>query len=153
MAWNYTPTEPRAPDREMIPKTLLRAMAGLAIASLVIVSYSVLTGRDHAGVPKPSEAIQSRTLILEGGGAKRVVVRDGEGQLLMDLPHGGFITVVQNGLAHERKKQGVDLLLPVTLTEYANGRLTIFDPSTGWSAELHGFGDDNKAAFERLLDH
>jgi hypothetical protein len=33
-----------------------------------------------------------------------------------------------------------------------NNRLEIFDPSTGWGADLMGFGADNSAAFARLLN-
>ena len=40
---------------------------------------------------------------------------------------------------------------PVRLIAYANGRLTVLDPETGWSVELGDFGSDNKAAFERLM--
>jgi len=41
----------------------------------------------------------------------------------------------------------------VRLVAYDNGRLTLHDDRTGWSVELHAFGDANKAAFERLLDN
>ena len=41
---------------------------------------------------------------------------------------------------------------PIRLVRYDNGRLVAEDPATGWSAELYAFGQDNKAAFERLLD-
>ena len=71
--------------------------------------------------------------------------------MLADLAHGGFITVIQNGLQTERRKHGIDPALPVRLVRYDNNRLTILDPATGWSVELHIFGADNKAAFERLL--
>jgi putative photosynthetic complex assembly protein len=37
------------------------------------------------------------------------------------------------------------------VVQYDNGRLVAEYPATGWSAELYAFGDDNKAAFERLL--
>jgi putative photosynthetic complex assembly protein len=60
--------------------------------------------------------------------------------------------VIQNGLATERKKHRVDPLLPVRIVEYANGRLAVEDPETGWSIELYAFGAENRAAFERLLD-
>ena len=69
----------------------------------------------------------------------------------MDLPHGGFITVIQNGLERAREVAGVDQSRPVRIVEYANGRLTVQDDLTGWSAELGAFGSDNRAAFERLM--
>jgi putative photosynthetic complex assembly protein len=138
-------------DKDMIPVGLVRAMFGLAFVSLVIVSAAVVSGREPVGQPKAAPILQERQLILEGGGAKAVKVREADGTLIADLAHGGFITVIQNGLGRERFKQGVDPMLPVRLVQYENGRLTLHDPETGWSAELHAFGADNKAAFERLL--
>jgi putative photosynthetic complex assembly protein len=153
---DQTFSEPNTPgfrsrNPELIPKALLRAMFALAMASLLIVSFSVYSGRDHVGQPLASEPVAQTRLILQGGGAKAVTVRDANGDVMADLAHGGFITVVQNGLETERRKHGVDPMLPVTLVRYANGRLTIIDPETNWSVELGSFGADNKAAFERLL--
>ncbi|MDJ0628115.1 MAG: photosynthetic complex assembly protein PuhC [Rhodobacter sp.] len=149
----FTPRAPalRNTDREMIPKVLVRAMFALAMASLAIVSFAVLTDRPHVGVPPAAKALQSRGLILEGSGAKAVRVLARDGTVLADLAHGGFITVIQNAMAHERGKNGIAGNPPVDLVAYANGRLAIHDPATGWSAELGNFGKDNKAAFERLL--
>ncbi|MFN3937821.1 MAG: photosynthetic complex assembly protein PuhC [Gemmobacter sp.] len=139
-------------DREMIPRALLRAMLALALASLAIVTFAVATDRPTVGQPKPAAIVQERTIALIGGGAQAVTVLDDTGAVLADMEHGGFVTVIQNGLARERLKHGVAANLPVRLVEYANGRLTVHDPETGWSAELHAFGADNKAAFERLLN-
>ncbi|MDJ0825355.1 MAG: photosynthetic complex assembly protein PuhC [Rhodobacter sp.] len=149
----YTPRAPqlRNTDREMIPKVLVRAMFALAMASLVIVSFGVYTDRPHVGVPHEAEVLQSRQIMLEGGGAKAVKVLAADGTVLADLAHGGFITVIQNAMAHERGKNRVAGNPPVELVAYANGRLAVHDPETGWSAELGNFGQDNKAAFERLL--
>jgi putative photosynthetic complex assembly protein len=69
----------------------------------------------------------------------------------MDLPHGGFITVIQNAMERARLTAGVDKLLPVRIVKYANGRLSAVDDYSGWSAELGAFGSDNRAAFERLM--
>ncbi len=70
----------------------------------------------------------------------------------MDLPHGGFVTVIQSGMARARTVARVEGNPPIRLVRYDNGRLVAEDPATGWSAELYAFGQDNKAAFERLLD-
>jgi len=138
-------------DREMIPKTLVRAMFGLALATVLIVGFAALTGREPSGQPKPGSIVAEREIALIGGGAKAVTVLAADGTVLADLAHGGFITVIQNGLQTERRKHGIDPALPVRLVRYDNNRLTILDPATGWSVELHIFGADNKAAFERLL--
>lgn len=137
---------------EMIPTALLRAMFALAVITLVITSFAVLTDRPPVGQPKPSEVVASRAIILEGLDAQSVVVRNADGTLLADLPHGGFITVIQNAMARERLVHRIEGNPPLNIVRYANGRLVAEDPATGWSAELYAFGGDNKAAFERLLD-
>jgi putative photosynthetic complex assembly protein len=147
-----TRTGPRpSDDKDMIPKPLLRAMLALVLASLAVVSFSVFTGRDRVGVPKEAVIVAERTIILQGGGAQAVTVLDADGAVLMDLPHGGFVTVIQNAMERARLTAGVDKLLPLRIVEYANGRLSAVDDYTGWSAELGAFGSDNKAAFERLM--
>jgi len=138
-------------DPHMIPTKLLLAMLALVLASLAVVTFSVVTDREHTGVPKPAEIVAERTVILQGGGAQAVTVLDETGKVLMDLPHGGFITVIQNANERARFVKGVDKLLPLRIVEYANGRLTVHDDHSGWSAELGAFGSDNRAAFERLM--
>ena len=142
---------PKARQPDMIPKSLLLAMLALVLATLIVVGYSALTGRAHVGQPQPAAILHERTIILKGGGAQSVTVLDADGKPLMDLPHGGFITVIQNGMERARFTAGVDKMLPVRIVEYANGRLTAVDDYTGWSVELGAFGSDNKAAFERLM--
>ena len=138
-------------SKDMIPKPLLMAILALVLASLAVVSFAVLTGRSHVGVPKPAAIVAERSIVLKGGGAQAVTVLAPDGTLLMDLPHGGFITVIQNAMERARLTAGVDKLLPLRIVEYANGRLTAVDDYTGWSAELGAFGSDNRAAFERLM--
>lgn len=140
-----------APKPEMIPTNLLRAMLALVLASLLLVGYSAVTGREPSGQPKPAAILAERSIILQGGGAQAVTVLATDGSLLADLPHGGFITVIQNGLERARLTAGIDKTLPVRVVKYANGRLTVLDDYSGWSAELGAFGDDNRAAFERLM--
>jgi putative photosynthetic complex assembly protein len=138
-------------EREMIPRTLLLGMLALALASLAIATFSALTDRPHVGVPAAGKVIEARELILEGVSAQAVVVRDIDGTVLLDLPHGGFITVIQSGMERARQVARVPGNPPMRVVRYDNGRLVAEDPATGWSAELYAFGQDNKAAFERLL--
>ena len=146
-----TPSRPTDPNREMIPARLLVAMLILALSSLALVSFAVVTGRETVGRPKPATILSERIIHLVGRDAQAVTVTDADDTLLFDLPHGGFITVIQNGLERERTVARVDQSLPVRLVHYANGRLTVIDPATGWSVELGNFGVDNRAAFQKLL--
>ncbi|NBE08259.1 photosynthetic complex assembly protein PuhC [Paragemmobacter ruber] len=137
---------------EMIPTALVRAMFALALATLGITTIAVVTDRPTVGQPKPSQVVSSQAIILEGRDAQAVTVRNTDGTVLADLPHGGFITVIQNAMARERLVHRIEGNPPLYIVRYANGRLVAEDPATGWSAELYAFGGENKAAFERLLD-
>ena len=139
-------------EKDMIPRTLLLGMAALALSTLALASYSVATGRDRVGVPVAGTVVQSTPIILQGKSAQAVVVKRPDGTILADLPHGGFITVIQSGMARERLVHGITGNPPVNIVRYDNGRLVAEDPATGWSAELYAFGSDNKAAFERLVE-
>jgi putative photosynthetic complex assembly protein len=145
----HNPSQNR--EREMIPRTLLWGMLALALSTLALVTLSVLTDRPHVGVPQAAAVVSKTSVILEGLSAQAVVVRRPDGSVLMDLPHGGFITVIQSGMARNRLVKGVQGNPPIDIVKYDNGRLVAEDPATGWSAELYAFGQDNKAAFERLL--
>lgn len=139
------------PETGMIPARMLVAMAFLVGAALAIVGAASVSGRPVVGVPQASAIQAERLLILEGHGAKAVTVRHTDGTVLADMAHGGFVTVVQNGLERVRLVHGVAADLPVRLIRYADGRLSLLDPETNWNVELYAFGSDNKAAFERLL--
>jgi putative photosynthetic complex assembly protein len=138
-------------EREMIPRTLLWGMFALAMSALTLATFATLTDRPHVGVPIVGEPIAERMFILEGKSAQAVIVRDDKGQVLLDLPHGGFVTVIQSAMARARLVARIEGNPPMKVVQYDNGRLVAEDPATGWSAELYAFGDDNKAAFERLL--
>ncbi|MBC2836609.1 photosynthetic complex assembly protein PuhC [Paragemmobacter straminiformis] len=144
-------TETPNREKEMIPRTLLLGMAALALSSLALVSYSVATGRSHVGVPDAGTVTARTQIVLEGLSAQAVIVKRPDGTVLADLPHGGFITVIQSGMARERLVHHVQGNPPIDIVRYDNGRLVAEDPATGWSAELYAFGSDNRAAFERLL--
>jgi len=64
---------------------------------------------------------------------------------------GGFLSGMWRVLQRERTKARVDLDGPVIIRARENNRFEIFDPSTGWGADLMGFGADNSAAFAKLL--
>lgn len=147
----FTGIQDRLAERDKIPAALLWAMLALAMASLAVVSFAVLTNRPHEGVPKAANVVSEHWMVLEGLDAQAVIVKDVDGRVLLDLPHGGFVTVVQNAMARNRTVQRIKGNPPLRIVEYDNGRLVAEDPSTGWSAELYAFGDQNKAAFERLL--
>ena len=141
------------PDaNDMIPPVIIKAMFALVFATLAMVAFARLTDQPMVAVPPTAEVLRERTVSLIGGGAQAVTVLDENGAVLADLAHGGFVTVIQNGLQRQRLMHGVDPDLPVRIVEYANGRLSVHDDLTDWSVELRNFGADNAAAFVRLMD-
>ena len=85
-------------------------------------------------------------------GAAKVL--DQHGTLIADFTaeKGGFVAGIERVVARERQKVGAPINAPVLLQLREGNRLSLFDPSTGWTAELMGFGADNTRTFARLLD-
>lgn len=144
--------KPGKPEAELIPKPLLRAMIGIALLSLALTSYAVLTGRPREGVPPPGNVVAEKLVVLKDIDARHVTVSDPEGNLLLDLPEGGFVDVMAAAVRRSRAVARITDNPPVRIVRYDNGRLAMEDPATGWSTELYAFGADSKAAFERILD-
>lgn len=148
---DFSPKLRHQDANDMIPPVLIRGMLALVVISLALVAWARLSGVPVVAVPPPAAVVQERTIALIGGGAQAVTVLDETGAVLADMAHGGFVTVIQNGLQRERLRHSLPADLPVRVVEYANGRLTVHDDHTGWSVELGNFGADNRAAFERLM--
>ncbi len=154
---NITPATPRRPafkrqdNNDMIPVGLVRAMFALPVAALLLVGYASYTDRPLVAVPADAPVVSEHRIVLIGGGAQAVTVAATDGTILAEMDHGGFITVIQNGLQRERFMHGLSPELPIRIVHYENGRLTAHDDHTGWRVELGAFGDENRAAFERLI--
>ncbi len=143
----------RAKPEELVPRAMVRLMTGMVVLCVLMVSAHVWTGQPKQATPPASDVVKEVVLFLEGdmsGGAR---VLDGTGTVIADLgpEEGGFVSGVWRVLQRERTNARVDLNGPVRVTATENGRMAIFDPSTGWGADLMGFGQDNAAAFAKLL--
>jgi len=148
-------THPSLPDdREKIPRILLRAVAVLLVTVLALVTYARVTDMPLASQPPEGvPVVAERTVIIYGSMTGEATVLGLDGTLIADLgpEEGGFVAGVWRALALKRGQSGVPENAPVTLTEYADGRIALTDPGTGWKAQLIGFGADNREAFARLL--
>ncbi len=138
-------------EKELIPPFLLKAMFALALGSVLMVAWAVWTGREPTGQPPAAPVVAERQLVLVGLGEQAVAVRTPEGETLFEADNGGFVTVIQIGLRRARTVHRVEDNPPVRLVKYENGRLSLQDDATGWSAELQAFGPDNQAVFARML--
>lgn len=136
-----------------LPRAMLYAAAAMVILSITLAATSRLTGigrTEFAAVP----AVESRDLLFEDRQDGAVTIYAAEdGSVVGVLPPGsdGFIRGVLRGLARDRKlhQKGADQ--PFRLTRWADGRLSIDDPTTGRQIDLGAFGPTNAQAFARLL--
>lgn len=138
-------------DRELIPRRLVIALFSLAIASVLLTSFAVLTDRPRVGQPKLAPIVAERSLIIDGSGQALRVTDPASGEAIVDLTNGGFLSVVNDGLERARLVHGVQDNPPVTLTLYENSRLSLADPATGWSTEISSFGPGNVRVWMNLL--
>jgi putative photosynthetic complex assembly protein len=149
----HQPTGRKADER--IPPALLKGIVAIVLFSLAMVTFARLTGMPPAATPNDDVAIvQERLIQIMGtidGGAK---VTGEDGTVIADLGpmEAGFISGVHRALARERMLQKIDDNPPVRIVRFADGRLGLRDPATGWRVELISFGDTNREAFAALLE-
>lgn len=146
---------------EKFPVGALYAAGGLIAIALIIV------GSIRAGlVPAPETAPQARErLKVQPVVAREFTFQDrADGALVVGDPatgqpamilapgsNSGFIRGVMRGLMRERMLHETERSAPVTVTQWADGALTLEDKSTGRIIELGSFGSTNRAAFAQLL--
>lgn len=138
-------------DMELIPRRLVIALFSLAIATVLLTAFAVLTDRPLVGQPGMAPIVAQRSLVIDSSG-NAILVTDAEtGETVLDLSNGGFISVVNDGLERARLVNRLDGNPPVTLTLYENSRLSLTDPATGWSTEISSFGPGNVGVWMNLL--
>ncbi|MEM6619866.1 MAG: photosynthetic complex assembly protein PuhC [Pseudomonadota bacterium] len=152
-------TEFYAPkEKPLVPPVLLWGVTLMVLSVCAVVVFATLTGRPPEATPPAGDVVAERDIVVTlaaGGGA---VVRDGttgaDTAPVAALPagEGGFVSGYWRALTYQRSRHGVDPSLPVTLQRYADGRLSILDPHTGWRFHMQGFGRDNIASFAALLE-
>ncbi len=140
-------------DKELIPRRLVIAMFSLAVASLLLTAFAVLTDRPRVGQPMDAPVLSTRTVVLDGEGRAMRVSDATTGETVLDLNNGGFISVVHDGLERARLVAQVEGNPPVEVTLYETGRLSLKDEASGWSTELSSFGPGNTAVWLNVLNH
>jgi putative photosynthetic complex assembly protein len=136
-----------------LPRGALFGAAVLVITSLLLVTVARITGYKPEQ-PPASTVVESYALRFEDRGDGGVLVYDdASGMLAYTMQPGtnGFIRGVLRGLARDRRADRVGSSPPFTLTRWANGRLSLDDPSTGRHVDLEVFGPTNSAAFADIL--
>jgi putative photosynthetic complex assembly protein len=136
-----------------IPRAALLGAGSLVIGSLLLVAFARLTGYGPAH-PDPSFIVESRDLRFEDRADGAVLIYPSPQDRLVDtLPPGtnGFVRGVLRGLVRERRADRIGATPPFRLTRWADGRLSLDDPSTGRHVDLEVFGPTNAGAFADIL--
>ena len=69
------------------------------------------------------------------------------------VPHSDIVREISVTLEGNRSEGvAVPSAAPVRIVERENGHVAVIDDTTGWKIELIGYGQDNVAAFARLID-
>ncbi|MBF9029287.1 pullulanase [Rhodobacterales bacterium HKCCE3408] len=144
----------RVRDREMIPRTLLRAMFILCVSVLVIVGYARLTDRPLSAMPPGQDIVAERMIRIFGemDGSARVMDPDGTMIATFGPEEGGFVAGIYRVLDRERGAVGLSASDPIRLVRFSDGRVGLRDDLTDFRAELYGFGADNLRIFAQLLE-
>lgn len=136
-----------------LPRIPLFAAGGLAVMTLIVVSFVQLTGIGAVRVPDAA-AVSVREFRFEDRTDGSIVVLDARDNHLVETvapESNGFLRGTMRGLARERKREGVGPEVPFRLIGRADGRLTLQDPGTGRRVDLESFGPTNAAVFARLM--
>ena len=140
-------------DDRTLPLGALIGAGALVLGSLLLVTFARLSGYRPA-TPPVSRMISSYDLKFEDRADGAVLVyRSDDNRLVDTLQPGtnGFVRGVLRGLVRERRAEQVGAALPFRLTRWADGRLSLDDPSTGRHIDLEVFGPTNAGAFADIL--
>lgn len=150
---NHTSTNFRAAPHDLVPRWMIRAVLALILSVLGLVSIARLTDRPLIAVPADTPIIAERLVSLKAANNGATTVTAPDGSLIEEIPsrEAGFISGMARVIERERLKHNVDPATPIAIQMRDTGRITLYDPATGWSAELASYGASNTQAFARLL--
>jgi putative photosynthetic complex assembly protein len=140
-------------EDKTLPRGALIGAGTLVIASLLLVGLARITGYGPAKPPL-SAVVERYDLRFEDRADGAVLIySDATNDLVDTLQPGtnGFVRGVLRGLVRERRADHIGPLPPFRLTRWADGRLSLDDPSTGRHVDLEVFGPTNAGAFADIL--
>jgi len=146
---------------ERFPEWVLGVAGGIVGITLIVV-FGVRFGILPARPTAPDVRAENRVAIIRSadfvfadradGALIANDAKTGKPALVLEPgSNSGFIRGVMRGLMRERQLHEVSRYGAVTVTQWADGALTLKDASTGRIVELGSFGRTNRAAFAQLL--
>lgn len=136
---------------DTFPRWVLWTVGSLLLFCLVSVGLVRITGN---GPDQLAAAVLSERLLrFEDRSNGGVAVIDGSSGKLLTIVTGeqGFLRGSVRALARERILRKLGPEQPFQLISRTDGRLTLFDPTTGQRVDLESFGPTNSAVFAPFL--
>ncbi len=142
-----------AADHQSFPRPILIG-AGLAVLLSIAAAAAGRLWGESDSTPT-SAPVVSRELLFrdEPNGAVAIYdATDTRAPISVAAPEtNGFLRATMRGLAQQRLRQDADRDVPFKLTAWADGRLTLEDPTTHRTVEMEAFGITNEKVFAALL--
>ncbi len=151
------PVGARSPEpapRPIIPRGVIIGAGLLMIFTIIVAALSHRAGIYHVTTP-PTTAVASRDLFFadqHNGGVLVTDAKTGKRVAMIEPTTGGFLRGIMRGLVREHRLNDQPVGTAFRLTHWADGRLSIADPTTGESFDLEAFGSTNELAFAKLLE-
>jgi putative photosynthetic complex assembly protein len=148
---SHAPTLARKATPDHFPQWVLYCAAGIMAFSLILVGLVRITG--NGPDQKAAAPTVQRSLVFQDHKDGGVRVEDGVTGETLTVLHGeqGFVRGALRALSRERYSRGIGSAVPFELIARVDGRITLFDPSTGQRVDLESFGPTNVAEFSRFL--
>lgn len=147
----HAPTLANNASPDHFPQWVLYCAAGIMAFSLISVGLIRITG--NGPDQKAAAPTVQRSLVFQDHKDGGVRVEDGVTGETLTVLHGeqGFVRGALRALSRERYSRGIGSAAPFELIARVDGRITLFDPSTGQRVDLESFGPSNVAEFSRFL--
>jgi len=137
----------------VIPRGILIGAALMIALTIALSGAARLTGIGTTQMPA-SAAVESRSLHFADQRDGSIAVTDaatGRTVAVVSPGTNGFLRGTLRGLARERKRQDIGADPAFRLVRWADGRLTLEDPTTRRVIDLAAFGPTNSGVFADLL--
>ncbi|CAL75525.1 conserved hypothetical protein [Bradyrhizobium sp. ORS 278] len=137
----------------VIPKGALRAAIALVLFSLVAAGVGRWTGvgavhTDHVAAV---QTVALRFVDRPDGGISVVAPDSGKVVGVVEAGGDGLLRTVLRSMAFDRQRHAIGSGPAFTINRWADGRMSLDDPSTGRRVDLGPFGNDSKRRFTELM--
>ena len=136
--------------KSLKPQLLVPAVM---VASIIFVIGFQVFNFEPINVSPNSTIISSKLIYIEQSDYLETRILNENGAILVEYPKDKetFVSTILRVINRDRIKRNIDKSGPLILQKKDNGRISIFDPSSGKEVDLMAFGEDNILVFRDIL--